>query len=130
MTGAPSRSRCSPTGRAAPSTPSIAPSIASWTRLPRAPTPTSVRPPPNRARRRLNLQLRHQLPHRRRGAVQRHLLLGGELDLDDLLHPLRPETRRHAKEEIPVAVLAAQVDGARQDHVLVEEDRLDHLDDR
>src|SRR5439155_3045080 len=117
------------TGRAARSTPCTAPSTAWSTRSSRAPTPTWRRAARTRERPRLDRELPHQLPHRRGGAVERRRLLGGELDLDDLLEPPRPQARRHAEEQIAVAVLAVQVDGAGEDPVLVEQDRLHHLHD-
>jgi hypothetical protein len=52
---------------------------------------------------------------------------GRERDLDDLLHAARAELHRHADEEIVDAVLALQEHRARQDLLLVLEDRLDHL---
>ena len=44
--------------------------------------------------------------------------------------PFAPELHRHADEQVVDPVLALQVDRARQDLLLVLEDRLDHLDGR
>src|SRR2546428_10758152 len=128
-TAARSPSWCWRAARAARSTPCTAPSTGWWTRSWPAPTPISGSIPAGRVLRESDLKLRHQLPHRRRGAVQRRLLLGGELDFDDLLQALRAQPGRNSQEQIAVAVLAVQVDGAGQDHVPVQQDRLDHLDD-
>src|SRR5713101_2239723 len=128
-TAARSPSWSSRTGRAAPSTRFTAPSTAWWTRSSPAPTPTWGRAARTREPPRLDREFRHQLPHRRGGAVERRLLIGGELDLDDLLEAPGSQARRYAEEQIAVAILPVQGDGARQDPVLVEQDRLHHLDD-
>src|SRR2546426_794749 len=128
-TAARSPSWCWRAARAARSTRCTAPSTGWWTRSSRAPTPTSGSTPAGKVLRTSDPETRHQLPHRGRGAVQRRLLLGRELDLDDLLQAIRAEPGRDPQEQVAVAVLAVQVDGAGQDPVPVEQDRLDHLDD-
>src|SRR5690606_20150257 len=70
-------------------------------------------------------------PHRLANRLGRPLecgsLLGGKLDLDDLLEPLAAELTRHPEEETLHAVLALQPGGAGEDTLLVLDDRLRHL---
>ena len=54
----------------------------------------------------------------------------GWLDLDDLLHPRLAQLNRHAGIGVAQTVLAFEIGGARQDLVLVPQDRLDHLGHR
>src|ERR1700736_614420 len=53
-----------------------------------------------------------------------------EFDFDDLLDALRAEFDGDAYEEAVDAVLALQVGGTGHNHLLVEQDRVDHLQDR
>src|SRR5439155_22331218 len=110
-TAARSPSWSSRTGRAARSTPCTAPSIAWWTRSSRAQTPTWGRAARTGEPSRLDRELRHQLPHRRGGAVERRLLIGGELDLDDPLEAPGSQAPRHGGEQIAAAGRAVQGDG-------------------
>src|SRR4026207_239114 len=75
----------------------------------------------------LELQLLDELAYRRRRLVEGGLLLGGELDLDDLLDAGPAELDRHAHVEPLGPVLAVEIGGAGQDLLLVLEDGLDHL---
>ena len=62
--------------------------------------------------------------------LERLALVVGELELDDLLDPAGAELHRHADVEAVDPVLALEQRRARQDALLVEEDRVDHLRDR
>src|SRR5581483_9638767 len=85
---------------------------------------------PSWIRSRSDAQLVRELLDRRRRALERRRLLGGQRDLQDLLDPAPPELHRHPHEEPLDPVLALQVRRARQDLPLVLQDGLDHLDDR
>ena len=61
----------------------------------------------------LELQLVDELAHRRRRLVEGGLLLGGELDLDDLLDARAAELDRHAHVKALGPVLAVEIGGAR-----------------
>ena len=50
--------------------------------------------------------------------------------MNDLLESARSELAGYADEQIAHAVLALEIDRARNDLLLVQEDRFDHLDDR
>src|SRR5437868_2423685 len=58
------------------------------------------------------LQFLKQLSHRVSRVRQRRALVGRQLDLDDLLHPVAAELHRHPDVEIVEAVLAVEVRGA------------------
>ena len=76
---------------------------------------------------------RHRLDEIAHGAgrlVQRRALGVGQAQLEDLLDAGRAELDRHADEEAVDPVLALEQHAARQDALLVEQDRVDHLDDR
>src|SRR4051794_34630150 len=72
----------------------------------------------------------YQFLHRTGGFLERGVFVRRQLDLDDLLEPARAELAGDADELIAHAVLALQIDRARDDLLLVEHDRFDHLDDR
>src|SRR5690606_21216736 len=72
----------------------------------------------------------HGLPDRAGGRLEHRPLLGGQLDLDDLLKAVAPELARHAEEEAAKAELALEPRRTRQDPLLVLDDRFDHLDGR
>ena len=55
--------------------------------------------------------------------VERGLLVGGQLDLEDPLHAARAEDDRDADEQAVGAELALEQDGARQDALAIEQDR-------
>src|SRR5204863_203895 len=130
-TAARSPSWSSRTGRAARSTRCTAPSTAWWTRSSPAPTPTWGRAARTGEPPRLDRELRHQLPHRRGGAIERRLPLGGELEIEDPRHPQDPLARKAADLERGVRHGVERVahddqDGARR----VSDDLLrDALDD-
>src|SRR5215510_7244537 len=74
-----------------------------------------------------DLQLLGQLAHGRRRPLEGGRLLGCQRDLDDLLDPPAPQLDRHPDEQPADPVLALQEGGARQDLLLVAQDRLYHL---
>src|SRR5574341_159510 len=78
----------------------------------------------------LELELLHELAHGGGRLLERRLLVRRERDLDDLLDARAAELHRHADVEPLHPVLAVQVRRARQDLLLVLEDRLEHLDRR
>src|SRR5262249_24913108 len=61
------------------------------------------------------------------GGAERFLLRVVQLDLVDLPDPGGAELHRDAHVEAVDAVLALEVRGAREDALLVEHDRVDHL---
>jgi hypothetical protein len=71
-----------------------------------------------------------QLLDRGRRFLEGRVFVGRELDLHDLLETARPQLARHADEQVAHAVLALQINGARNDLLLVEQNRFDHVDDR
>src|SRR5512139_3673247 len=72
-----------------------------------------------------------KLLDRRRRPLQRLGLVRGQLELDDLLHPVGAELGGQADEEaVAPVVLSARQDSAGKDHLLVEHDRFAHLDGR
>src|SRR5690242_21400852 len=76
----------------------------------------------------LDSQNVNQLLHRRRALVQRNSLFCREVDLDDLLQSARAEFAGHTNVQSVDAILAFQVSSARQNLLLVFQDRLRHLD--
>ena len=58
--------------------------------------------------------------------LKRGLLVGGQLDLDDLLDAVGAQLHGHADEQVVDAVLALQEHRARHDLLLILQDRLDH----
>src|SRR5215217_2442532 len=74
-------------------------------------------------------ELEHSLrfEHGLRTLLQRRALVGGELDLDDLLETLATELAWHAEEVAAHAKFTLEERRARQDALLVVHDRLDHL---
>src|ERR671918_1385694 len=73
------------------------------------------------------LQDAHDLADRRGRRPYHLLLLGRQLQLDDLLDPSGAQLRGHAHVEASDPVLALEVRGARQHALLVEADGVDHL---
>src|SRR5438105_4707390 len=65
--------------------------------------------------------------HRLGRGAKRALLLVREVELDDLLHAAGAELHRYTHVEPVDAVFALEVRGAREDALLVEHDRVDHL---
>src|SRR5262249_35147296 len=65
--------------------------------------------------------------HGRSGLLEHPLLVGGQLELDDLRGAAGADLHRHAHVEAVDAVLAGQVRSAGKDALLVEHDRVDHL---
>src|SRR5262245_17067489 len=75
----------------------------------------------------LELELLDQLAHGSRRLLEGCVLLRREGDLDDLLDAPAAELHRHPDVEPLDPVLPGQVRRARQDLLLVLQDRLDHL---
>src|SRR6187401_702206 len=71
-------------------------------------------------------QLGDELPDSRRRGVEGDLLLRRQLDLEDALHPAGAEHDRDTDEQALRPELALEQDGARQDALAIEQDRLDH----
>src|SRR6267143_3033534 len=104
-------------------------STTSWRTpsLPRsASTATALRRAGSRCRARLQLDLVHRLLHRLEGLLEHGLLVGGELDLQDLLHPAGPDRHRHAHVVAVDPVLALQQGGAGKHALLVAQVALGH----
>ena len=72
----------------------------------------------------------HLLPHCGRRLVEGGLLVRCQLDLDAPLESASPEDHGDPDEEVLLAILALQVGRTREDAPPVEQDRLDHLEDR
>src|SRR5215204_2712687 len=68
-----------------------------------------------------------QFFHGRRTLPQSGILFGRQLDLDDLLDPTRAQLHRDADEQIAYPVLTLKEHRARQDLLLVLENRLAHF---
>src|SRR5690349_61596 len=62
------------------------------------------------------------------GFLEHGALVVGEVELDDLFDAASAELDGDADEEAVDAVLAVQVGGAGHDHLLVEDDRVNHLE--
>src|ERR1700722_3043739 len=68
-----------------------------------------------------------QLLNRRRALIEPDLLFRSQLDLNNLLNPLRAQLHRYADVEAVDPILTLQIRGARQNLLLVLENSLNHL---
>ena len=84
---------------------------AVWVRAPAASSVTSFQGHRSMKVYRLHADYVDQFFHRRRGLLQRGILVWRQLDLNDLLHATRAKLHRHADEQVPDAVLALQEHG-------------------
>jgi predicted MFS family arabinose efflux permease len=62
------------------------------------------------------------------GFVGRAATTVREVDLEDALHAVPAEDHRHAHEQVARPEFSTEQDGARQDALAIEQDRLDHLE--
>src|SRR5208337_3563448 len=77
-----------------------------------------------------NPQHRNQLLHTPRRLLQRRILLRRQLDLNNLLRARRPQLYRHAHKQSLDPILPIQIHRARQNLLLIFQNRFHHLHGR